>query len=140
MHSGFEFFSIVAAIGACCTGGDAHAVFFSDAPHVGERQPPDERILQARVGPSLRASRSVGRYATENFQHGERASHIVYLARAKRRRSNRVLTEASDRLRGQLVHADRFDGHARSCGRCGIKVQAQFLAAGAEGVCAGAGN
>src|SRR6266576_6304414 len=36
------------------------------------------------------------------------ASHIVYLARGQAQKMDRVFTDASDRLRGQLVHADRI--------------------------------
>src|SRR5215472_5333449 len=36
------------------------------------------------------------------------ASHIVYLARGQAQKVDRVFTEAADRLRGQLVHADRI--------------------------------
>jgi len=34
------------------------------------------------------------------------ASHIVYLARGQAQKIDRVFTDAADRLRGQLVHAD----------------------------------
>jgi hypothetical protein len=36
------------------------------------------------------------------------ASHVVYLARAQAQKFDRIFTEASDRLRGQLVRADRI--------------------------------
>jgi hypothetical protein len=36
------------------------------------------------------------------------AAHVVYLARAQAQKVDRVFTEASDRLRGQLVRADRI--------------------------------
>ena len=36
------------------------------------------------------------------------AAHVVYLARGQAQKVDRVLTEATDRLRGQLVHADRI--------------------------------
>ena len=36
------------------------------------------------------------------------ASHIVYLARGQAQKVDRVFTEAADRLRGQLIHADRI--------------------------------
>lgn len=36
------------------------------------------------------------------------ASHVVYLARGQAQKLDRVLTDAADRLRGQLVHADRI--------------------------------
>jgi hypothetical protein len=36
------------------------------------------------------------------------AAHIVYLARGQAQKVDRVMTDAADRLRGQLVHADRI--------------------------------
>ena len=36
------------------------------------------------------------------------AAHVVYLARAQAQKVDRVFTEASDRLRGQLMRADRI--------------------------------
>jgi hypothetical protein len=38
----------------------------------------------------------------------EDASHVVYLARGQAQKMDRVFTEAADRLRGQLVRADRI--------------------------------
>jgi len=36
------------------------------------------------------------------------ASHVVYLARVQAQKMDKVFSEASDRLRGQLVRADRI--------------------------------
>jgi anti-sigma-K factor RskA len=36
------------------------------------------------------------------------AAHMVYLARGQAQKVDRVMTEAADRLRGQLIHADRI--------------------------------
>ena len=36
------------------------------------------------------------------------AAHMVYLARGQAQKMDRVFTEATDRLRGQLVHVDRI--------------------------------
>jgi hypothetical protein len=38
----------------------------------------------------------------------EDASHIVYLTRSQAQRFDKIATEASDRLRNQLVHVDRI--------------------------------
>jgi hypothetical protein len=38
----------------------------------------------------------------------EDASHVVYLARGQAQKMDRVFSEAADRLRGQLVRADRI--------------------------------
>jgi hypothetical protein len=36
------------------------------------------------------------------------AAHVVYLARGQAQKVDRVFTDAADRLRGQLLHADRI--------------------------------
>src|SRR5215467_5723696 len=36
------------------------------------------------------------------------AAHVVYLARGQAQKMDRIFTDASDRLRGQLMHADRI--------------------------------
>ena len=36
------------------------------------------------------------------------AAHVVYLARGQAQKVDRVFTDAADRLRGQLIHADRI--------------------------------
>jgi len=36
------------------------------------------------------------------------AAHIVYLARGQAQKADRVLTDATDRFRGQLLHLDRI--------------------------------
>src|ERR1700680_700060 len=36
------------------------------------------------------------------------AAHVVYLARGQAQKMDRIFTDASDRLRGPLVHADRI--------------------------------
>ncbi|HEX3544596.1 MAG TPA: hypothetical protein VHT31_08725, partial [Candidatus Acidoferrum sp.] len=55
------------------------------------------------------------------------ASHIVYLARGQAQRMDRVLSEASDRLRGQLIHADRIlSGALEAVEETGAKVRQGF--------------
>lgn len=36
------------------------------------------------------------------------AAHVVYLARGQAQKADRIFTDAADRLRGQLIHADRI--------------------------------
>jgi hypothetical protein len=56
------------------------------------------------------------------------ASHIVYLARAQAQKMDRVFTEASDRLRGQLVRADRIlSGTLEALEDTGTQVRRSFL-------------
>ena len=59
----------------------------------------------------------------------EDASHIVYLARAQAQKMDRIFTEASDRLRGQLVRADRIlSGTLEAVEDAGVQVRRSFLA------------
>lgn len=55
------------------------------------------------------------------------ASHIVYLARGQAQKVDRVFTDAADRLRGQLVHADRIlTGTLEAVEEAGIKFRSSF--------------
>jgi hypothetical protein len=55
------------------------------------------------------------------------ASHIVYLARGQAQKVDRVFTEAADRLRGQLVHADRIlTGALEAVEDAGAQVRTSF--------------
>ena len=65
--------------------------------------------LQARVGPILtRIQILLDDTQPKISSMVADASHIVYLARGQAQKVDRVFTEAADRLRGQLVHADRI--------------------------------
>ena len=55
------------------------------------------------------------------------ASHIVYLARGQAQKIDRVFTDAADRLRGQLVHADRIlTGTLEAVEDAGAKFSSNF--------------
>jgi hypothetical protein len=55
------------------------------------------------------------------------ASHIVYLARGQAQKIDRVFTDAADRLRGQLVHADRIlTGTLEAVEDAGAKIKHSF--------------
>jgi len=57
----------------------------------------------------------------------EDASHIVYLTRAQAQKFDRIATEASDRLRGQLVHVDRIlTGTLEAVEDAGAQVRQSF--------------
>jgi uncharacterized protein YoxC len=65
--------------------------------------------LQSRVGPILtRIQILLDDTQPKISSMVNDASHIVYLARGQAQKVDRVFTEAADRLRGQLVHADRI--------------------------------
>ena len=56
------------------------------------------------------------------------AAHVVYLARAQAQKMDKVFTEASDRLRGQLVRADRIlTGTLEAVEDAGTQVRRSFL-------------
>jgi uncharacterized protein YoxC len=65
--------------------------------------------LQTRVGPILtRVQILLDDTQPKISSMVNDASHIVYLARGQAQKLDRVMTESTDRLRGQLVHADRI--------------------------------
>jgi len=65
--------------------------------------------LHTRVGPILtRAQILLDDTQPKISSMVNDASHIVYLARGQAQKIDRVFTDAADRLRGQLVHADRI--------------------------------
>ncbi len=65
--------------------------------------------LQSRVGPILtRLQIMLEDTQPKISSMVNDASHIVYLARGQAQKVDRVFTEAADRLRGQLLHADRI--------------------------------
>jgi uncharacterized protein YoxC len=65
--------------------------------------------LHSRIGPILtRTQIMLDETQPKITALVEDASHIVYLTRSQAQKFDRIATEASDRLRGQLVHIDRI--------------------------------
>jgi len=65
--------------------------------------------LQSRIGPILtRVQILLDDTQPKISSLVSDASHVVYLARGQAQKVDRVFTEAADRLRGQLVHADHI--------------------------------
>jgi hypothetical protein len=65
--------------------------------------------LQSRIGPILtRVQILLDDTQPKISSMVNDASHIVYLARGQAQKIDRVVTDAADRLRGQLMHADRI--------------------------------
>jgi hypothetical protein len=65
--------------------------------------------LHSRVGPILtRTQIMLDETQPKISALVEDASHIVYLTRAQAQKFDRIATEATDRLRGQLVTVDRI--------------------------------
>jgi hypothetical protein len=84
--------------------------------------------LHARVGPILtRAQILLDDTQPKISNMVADASHIVYLARGQAQKVDRVLTDATDRLRGQLVHADRIlTGTLEAVEEAGLKFRTSF--------------
>jgi uncharacterized protein YoxC len=56
------------------------------------------------------------------------ASHMVYIARVQAQKMDKIFTEASDRLRGQMVRADRImTGTLEAVEDAGSQVRRSFL-------------
>jgi|ERR1700682_116932 len=108
MEFWLEVFSIIAAIALIVQVVILTALFF-------EFRRTTENInrlvgdLHLRVGPILTRVQILLEETQPKISNMVAdASHIVYLARGQAQKVDRVLTDAADRLRGQLVHADRI--------------------------------
>ena len=65
--------------------------------------------LQTRVGPILTRVQILLEDTQPKISNMvSDAAHVVYLARGQAQKVDRVFTDAADRLRGQLIHADRI--------------------------------
>ena len=108
MQFWLEFFSIVAAIALIVQVVILTALFF-ELRRTTNKVNQLSSDLQSRVGPILtRVQILLDDTQPKISAMVNDASHIVYLARGQAQKVDRVFTEAADRLRGQLVHADRI--------------------------------
>ena len=84
--------------------------------------------LQSRIGPILtRVQILLDDTQPKISSMVNDASHIVYLARGQAQKIDRVFTDAADRLRGQLNHADRIlTGTLEAVEDAGIKFKHSF--------------
>ena len=84
--------------------------------------------LQSRVGPILtRVQILLEDTQPKISSMVNDASHIVYLARGQAQKVDRVFTDAADRLRGQLLHADRIlTGTLEAVEDAGAKFRTSF--------------
>jgi hypothetical protein len=108
MQIWLEFFCIVAAIALVVQVVILTMLFF-------QLRKTTENVnrlvgdLHSRVGPILtRAQILLDDTQPKISSMVNDASHIVYLARGQAQKIDRVFTDAADRLRGQLMHADRI--------------------------------
>ncbi len=108
MQFWLEVFSIVAAIALVVQVVILTALFF-EIRRTTENVNRLAGDLQSRVGPLLTRVQILLEDAQPKISNMVNdASHIVYLARGQAQKIDRVFTDAADRLRGQLVHADRI--------------------------------
>ncbi len=108
MQFWLEFFSIVAAVALVVQVVTLTALFFQ-LRRTSENVNRLASDLQSRVGPILtRVQILLDDTQPKISSMVNDASHIVYLARGQAQKIDRVFTDAADRLRGQLLHADRI--------------------------------
>jgi hypothetical protein len=108
MQLWLEIFSIVAAIALVVQMVILAALFFQ-LRRTTENMNRLVGELHSRVGPILtRVQILLDDTQPKISSMVNDASHIVYLARGQAQKIDRVFTDAADRLRGQLVHADRI--------------------------------
>jgi uncharacterized protein YoxC len=108
MQLTMEIFIVVAAITLIVQAGILVLLFFQlrKTTESVNRMVGD---LHSRVGPILtRTQIMLDETQPKISALVEDASHIVYLTRAQAQKFDRIATEATDRLRGQLVTVDRI--------------------------------
>jgi uncharacterized protein YoxC len=128
MQFWMEFFSIVAAIALVVQVAILIGLFVQlrKTTESINRMVSD---LHSRMGPILtRTQIMLDETEPKISALVEDASHMVYLARVQAQKMDKIFTEASDRLRGQLVRADRIlTGTLEAVEDAGAQVRRSFL-------------
>ncbi len=128
MQFWMEFFSIVAAIALVVQVAILIALFLqlkktteSINKVVGD--------LHTRMGPILTRTQLLLDDTQPKLANlVEDASQIVYLARGQAQKMDKIVTEATDRVRGQLVRADRIlTGTLEAVEDAGFAVRKNFM-------------
>jgi hypothetical protein len=108
METWLMIFSILAAIALVVQGAMLIALFF-EIRETNRKVNGLVTDLHMRVGPILtRAQILLDDTQPKISNMVADAAHIVYLTRGQAQKMDRVLTDATDRLRGQLNHVDRI--------------------------------
>jgi hypothetical protein len=108
MQFWMEFFSIVAAIALIVQVGILIALFLQ-MKRATESVDKVVNDLHTRIGPILtRTQLLLDDTQPKISTMVEDASQIVYLARGQAQKMDRIVSDATDRLRGQLVRTDRI--------------------------------
>lgn len=128
MQFWMEFFSIVAAVALVVQVGILIGLFLQ-LKRTTESINRIVNDLHTRIGPILtRTQILLDDTQPKITTLVDDASHIVYLARAQAQKMDKVFTEASDRLRGQLVRADRImSGTLEAVEDAGTQMRSSFL-------------
>jgi len=127
MQFWLEFFSIVAAIALVVQVVILTTLFFQ-LRRTTENVNRLVGDLHSRVGPILtRVQILLDDTQPKISSMVNDASHIVYLARGQAQKIDRVFTDAADRLRGQLLQADRIlTGTLEAIEDAGVKIKHSF--------------
>jgi hypothetical protein len=108
METWIAVFVVIAAIAIAIQSAMLVALFFQ-MRRTMERLDTFTTDLQSRIGPILtRVQMLLDDTQPKITELVADAAHVVYLARGQAQKMDRIFTDASDRLRGQLVHADRI--------------------------------
>ncbi len=128
MQFWMEFFSIVAAIALIVQVGILIALFLQ-MKRTTESINKVVNDLNTRVGPILTRTQLLLDDTQPKIANlVEDASQIVYLARGQAQKMDRIMTEATDRMRGQLVRADRIlTGTLEAVEDAGFAVRRNFM-------------
>jgi hypothetical protein len=121
------FFSIIAAI-ALVVQVVILIAFFLELRRTTENINRLVTDMHTRVGPILtRAQILLEDTQPKISTMVSDAAHIVYLARGQAQKVDRVMTDAADRLRGQLLQADRIlTGTLEAVEEAGTKFRTSF--------------
>ncbi len=128
MQFWLEFFSIVSAIALIVQVAILGALFFEvKRTMVKVNKLSDD--MNTRVSPMItRVQLLLDDTQPKITNMVNDASHVVYLARGQAQKVDRLVTDASDRLRGQLVHADRIlTGALEAVEDAGIQMRRSVL-------------
>jgi uncharacterized protein YoxC len=128
MQFWMEFFSIVAAIALVVQVGILIGLFV-ELKRTTESINRMVNDLHTRIGPILtRTQILLDDTQPKITALVDDASHVVYLARVQAQKMDKVFSEASDRLRGQLVRTDRIlTGALEAVEDAGAEVRRSFL-------------
>jgi hypothetical protein len=121
------FFSIVAAIALVVQVGILTALFFQ-LRRTTENINTLVTDMHTRIGPIITRTQILLEDTQPKISTMvSDAAHVVYLARGQAQKIDRVMTDAADRLRGQLVHADRIlTGTLEAVEDTGMKFRQNF--------------